>query len=532
MSAERYDVVIAGGGHNALLCGAYLARAGQRVLVLEANPQIGGNTSTEEMILPGFRFDTGSGAHVLFQASPTWRNKELDLERYGLHYYYPDPVLTMPFEDGNSLTMWRDIDHTVEEIAHFSAHDAQAYRKLISDYDAVKKHFGEDRYTPAGYGPSMDERLSALPDGALWMRRYRQSAFEVVKSLFEEQHVRTFILWLASLTAQPIDAPYTGILAYSIANGRQHNSWVTPAGGSVALPKALSSIIGEHQGCMLTGKQVTGLILEEGRCVGVRTADGDSFRGEKAVVSSIHIRHLVEMAPEEAWGPNFVEYVQGWQSGFTYFVAQYALSQPPLFEIDGSLQPVAAAGMAGSIDNLLQHMCSMRQGKLHQETPVLLVTCPSVPDPSRAPDGMHTLRLMATFPYDLKDGGPQRWDEIKEETAERNLNYLCHFVPNISEEVILGRQIDSPLDLERRNLHNWRGSCHGGEATPAQSGMMRPVPGWASHRMPIPGLYQTGATTHPGGSVSGGPGRNAAMVVLEDLGLTLADAIKGEGKDA
>ncbi len=113
--------------------------------------------------------------------------------------------------------------------------------------------------------------------------------------------------------------------------------------------------------------------------------------------------------------------------------------------------------------------------------------------------------------------------------AQRNLDYLRRFVSNLGDENILGSCIESPLDLERRNAHNWHGTCHGGELSPAQSGALRPVPGWASHRMPIPGLYQTGATTHPGGSVSAGPGRNAAWVILEDLGSSLEAVIAGKG---
>jgi phytoene dehydrogenase-like protein len=99
------------------------------------------------------------------------------------------------------------------------------------------------------------------------------------------------------------------------------------------------------------------------------------------------------------------------------------------------------------------------------------------------------------------------------------------YAPNLTDDVILASHVESPLDLERRNLHNYRGSCHGGDLSPAQSGGMRPVPGWASHRMPIKGLYQTGATTHPGGSVSAGPGRNAAWVMLDDLGLSFDEVI-------
>jgi phytoene dehydrogenase-like protein len=177
-------------------------------------------------------------------------------------------------------------------------------------------------------------------------------------------------------------------------------------------------------------------------------------------------------------------------------------------------------------------MSDFRRGLIHQDDPVLLVICSSAVDETRTPPGKHTLKVISFFPYDLADGRPERWDEIKAEAAERNLDYLRRFAPNLKPETILARHIESPLDLERFNAHNWHGSCHGGELSPAQSGAMRPVPGWASHRMPIPGLYQTGATTHPGGSVTGGPGRNAAWVLLEDLGLSLQATIAGKGGKA
>src|SRR5438067_4975300 len=113
--SEDYDVVIAGAGHNSLICGAYLAKAGLRVQVLEARGIVGGNTITEELTLPGFLHDSCSSAHALFQTSPTIRNNELDLDRYGLAYVRPDPVVTMPFEDGSSITQWQDIERTVAE---------------------------------------------------------------------------------------------------------------------------------------------------------------------------------------------------------------------------------------------------------------------------------------------------------------------------------------------------------------------------------------------------------------------------------
>jgi phytoene dehydrogenase-like protein len=524
---DQYDILVAGGGHNSLLCAAYLARAGLRVLVLEARDSVGGNASTEEMILPGFNFDTCSSAHVLFHGSPTMRNNELHLDQYGLRYLYPDPVVTVSFDDGESITMWRDINQTVKEIERFSKPDAQAYRQLIADYEAVKKIFGNYRYTPIGYGSTLDEALASLPDGAAWQRRNRQSALEVTKSLFTEEHVRAFILWLAFLPSQPIDEPFSGIQAYAIAYGRQTNGWSTPTSGSGALPKALVSLIEKHGGCVLTGQQVAKLLLENGRCVGVQTTNGEKYYAEKAVVSTIHIKHLVEMAPASTWGEIFTQGVDQWQPGFTYFVAHYALAEPPKYLVNGERLPCVAAGTVGSVDNLLRLMSDMRRGIIHLDTPVLLAVCPSIVDSSRAPQGKHTLKVMSIFPYDLKDGGPSRWDLIKQEIARQNLDYFRTLVSGLADEMILGELIESPLDLERRNLANWHGSCHGGASSPSQTGAMRPVPGWASHRMPIPGLYQTGSTTHPGGSVSGAPGRNAAWVILDDLGLSLKDSIAG-----
>jgi phytoene dehydrogenase-like protein len=149
---------------------------------------------------------------------------------------------------------------------------------------------------------------------------------------------------------------------------------------------------------------------------------------------------------------------------------------------------------------------------------------PTIADPSQAPVGRHILKVIGTQPYDLEEG-PAHWDKIKHQVADANLGFLRRFAPNLTDDKILASVVESPLDLERRNPHNWHGSCHGGAQNAAQAAALRPAPGWAQHRMPIPGLYQTGATTHPGGSISGGPGRNAAAVMLKDLGRSLDEVI-------
>src|SRR5919108_4129319 len=173
--SEKADIVVAGAGHNSLVTAAYAAKAGFEVLVVEARAVVGGNTATEELTLPGFLHDSCSTAHNLIQASPALR--ELRLEDYGLEYLRPDPVVHIPFPDGTSLTQWRDLERTCEEFARFSRHDAEAYRRMMSEYDEAKAAFGAYRYTPIGWGPSLQERLAALPDGNRWLRRQAESAW-------------------------------------------------------------------------------------------------------------------------------------------------------------------------------------------------------------------------------------------------------------------------------------------------------------------------------------------------------------------
>jgi phytoene dehydrogenase-like protein len=154
----------------------------------------------------------------------------------------------------------------------------------------------------------------------------------------------------------------------------------------------------------------------------------------------------------------------------------------------------------------------------------MFAACSSVADPSRAPEGQATLKVMTLAPYAL-DGDPGNWDEAKEAHADRLLEVLATRTEGYAMGEELGRLVESPLDLERRDRQLIGGSPIGGDTIPEQSGANRPVPGWSGYRMPVAGLYQTGASTHPGGGITGLSGRSAARVVLEDLGIQGGDAL-------
>jgi phytoene dehydrogenase-like protein len=182
---QTADVVVAGAGHNSLITAAYLARAGYECLVLDARAIPGGGAATEELLGPGYRIDSCSTGHTIIRVNPLLVNDELGLHaEYGLEYLEPDPVGHVAFPDGEQLTMWLDLDRTCDEIALFSRSDAEAYRRMIAEYEEVKGIFGRARMTPPGFGPLLEDMLLEHPRGRIWLRRNAISAWDVIRREF------------------------------------------------------------------------------------------------------------------------------------------------------------------------------------------------------------------------------------------------------------------------------------------------------------------------------------------------------------
>ncbi|MBO0775984.1 MAG: NAD(P)/FAD-dependent oxidoreductase [Actinobacteria bacterium] len=519
------DIVVAGAGHNSLIAACYLAKAGYRCLVLDARQIPGGGAATEELLLPGFLIDTCATGHTLIRVNPLLTSDELGLVAdYGLRYIDPDPVAHVAFPDGEHLTMWLDRDRTAAEIARFSAADATSYLRMLAEYDEVKSIFSGSQFTPVGFGPSLDARLAEHPRGRVWQRRRALSAWDIIRHEFSSRHVQAFMLWMAFQTNQPVDVPGSGVLAYSLIFGRQQRSWSILAGGSGRLTEALTGYLESHGGTVLCDKQVTSLVLDGGKCVGVETSDGEQYRAGTAVLSTIHVMHLRDMAPADAWPEEFHYAIDTYDVGVPGFGIYLATTAPPEFETAYGPVTAVSAGTVGWPEDVVRLSQDLRTGRFVSYVPWLLVATPTLVDPVRAPAGKHTVKVLSHQVYDLP-ADMSDWGAVKAEHADRQLAYLRTVAPRFTDEVILGRLVKSPADYERLNQHMVHGAFHGGDRGVAGSGALRPVPGWASHRMPIPGLYQTGGTTHPGGSITGAPGRNAAIVMLHDLGHDPAEVL-------
>jgi phytoene dehydrogenase-like protein len=313
-------------------------------------------------------------------------------------------------------------------------------------------------------------------------------------------------------TIQDPRRPGTGFLPSSLVAGRLSFGWSTPLGGSEALPKALIRKLESHGGRVVCSAEVAHVEVTGGRARTVRTVDGRRITARRAIVSSAHLAQLACMIEGASPPADLVRARETWRPGLSVFAVHAALRADLAFS--GTSGPVAAAAAGlGTTEGMVAQVDALHRGEPHARDPWLLVVNQTVVDPSRSSSGGATFKILTIAPYERSDG--QSWATTKDAFAEALVDLVRQRATGLDTADVIGLRAESPVDVHRHNPHNLGGSCHGGEFVTADG----IVPGWPSYTTSLPGLFVTGATTHPGGSVSGRPGRNAARAVLTELGI-------------
>ncbi|HEY9906388.1 MAG TPA: NAD(P)/FAD-dependent oxidoreductase [Thermosynechococcaceae cyanobacterium] len=536
---QDYDVVIIGAGHNGLVCAAYLLKAGYRVALLEKRSVPGGAATTEAVIpeLPDFKFNLCAIDHEFIHLGPVV--EELELTKHGLEYLFCDPVVFCPHPDGKYFLAYQSVEKTCQEIAQFSDRDARKYQEfteywqraigamipmfnappksvvdIAGNYDIAKIR---DLFSVIG---STDKTLD-------FIRTMLTSAEDLLNEWFDSEFLKAPLARLAAELGAPPSQKMLGIGAIMMAM-RHDPGMARPKGGTGALVQALLNLIKSLGGEVFTDRHVEKILIDDkGRAAGVRVRGGEEYRASKGVISNIDaqrvFQHLVDPIDADAADPNLRERLERRivNNNETILKVDLAMNQPLRFEHHNHRDEylIGSVLIADSVKHVEVAHSDPAIGKIPDANPSLYVVQPTMRDPSMAPPGMHTVWIEFFAPYKIDglEGTGQHgtgWtDELKNQVADRVVDKLAEYAPNVKSATI-GRRVESPAELGER-LGTVNGNYYHIDMTLDQMVFFRPLPELANYKTPIGGLFLTGAGTHPGGSISGMPGRNCARVFLQ-----------------
>ena len=524
MTAADHDAVVIGAGHNGLACACYLAKAGLRVVVVEAYEAVGGMTLTEELTLPGFHSDVHASGYQLANFSPA--PHELDLASHGLELIEPEVAWAHAFSDGDSIAIGGDLDRAVDAVARYSPGDAEAVRGLFERYRAERAGVIASFFSPP---PSFAEAAAAMESQPGGLDRYRESLQSMrawCAQTFEDERTRCLFGAFAPFVGHGPDDAGGAEIAWLFASVLQAEGNKLVRGGMNQVTRAMAAYLESRGGEVRTGATVERITVDGGRATGVRLAGGEEIAAGRLVAASVDPRQLVvTLLGAEVVGTEIAAKAERIEWGDSVLVIYLALDGPVSYAAGAEADRAAHVHLtAPSIDSMATAIDQARAGRL-PEAPVIVAWNDSTIDPSRAPPGKALKKLVVLgVPYEITgdatgDVAVGHWDEVAARYADHVLAFVDElYLPGLRER-ILARAVHSPVDLERKLSSSVRGTIPHGAMVPHQSGFMRPIPELAHYRTPVPNVYLCGSGTHPGAGVSMASGRNAAEVIYSDLGL-------------
>ena len=524
---KRYDAVLVGAGHNALVAAAYLARAGRSVLVLERRPLVGGAAVTEE-VFPGFKFSVFSYVVSLLRPEII---RDLELPRHGLQIL-PLESTIVPLEGGDYLGLWSDPDQSRRELARHSPKDAEAsqvFGRLMQHMAmAVKPILGMVPPDPASLAPS---DLRGMLRFAGHFRSLGAERFHALYKLMTMSSADYLDEWFeldplkATKAASGIIGTFLGPRSPGSAYVLLHHymgeidgafrAWGFQKGGTGAISEAIASAAREAGAEIRTGAAVARVRVRNGRATGVVLESGEELEAPLVVSGLDPRRTFLDLVEPGLLPDEVVEAVGRFKFRGSSGKVNLALSELPDFTCLPGAGPHlrGAISISPSLDYLERAYDDAKYGEFSRH-PYMDIVIPSMIDPGMAPPGKHVMSIFVQYaPYRLNGG----WTDARREAfGDAVVDTVARHAPNL-KRAIIGRQVLSPADIERITGLS-EGNIFQGELALHQLFFMRPLPAWGRYRTPIRGYWQCGAGTHPGGGIMGASGRLAALEILKGRG--------------
>ena len=521
--STRWDEVVIGGGHNGLVCAAYLARAGRKVLVLERRDVLGGAAVSEE-VFPGFTFSVASYVVSLFRPRII---QELELTKYGYHVI-PMDCAFQPLHDDHGIARWEDSERTRIEIGRYSNHDAENYPKFKQTMTRLGRVAAQiiDRPAPTGVNP---QSLRTLTDLFRTVRGVEKHEFQQLVRLLTLSAVDFLDTWFESdilkapLAASGIIGTFQGIRSPGTAYVLLHHymgeidgafrSWGFARGGTGSVSAACARAAEAHGAIIRTNCQVDKVLVSNNRATGVVLSNGDVINARRIVSNLDPRRTLMGLVGESHLPENVVASLARFKYRGSSGKVNLALNGLPDFTcrpgIGDHLRGDIA--IAPNVDYLERAFDEAKYGSFSSR-PFINIVIPSLTDPIIAPPGKHVMSCFVQYaPYELTEG-PEAWESQREAFGKTVLDTLEEFAPGLRNH-IEHMQVLTPLDLERK-FGLTEGNIFHGELSLNQLLFQRPAWGMARYQSPIRNLWMCGSGTHPGGGVMGASGELAAKTLL------------------
>ncbi|MFI4998252.1 MAG: phytoene desaturase family protein [Reyranellales bacterium] len=528
MTANRYDAIVVGGGHNGLVAAAYLGRAGLRTLVVEASPRLGGPAATLEF-MPGY-FTTIANSPGSLEPKIV---SDLELERYGLTFVRPDPTLVQPLDVGKLYVGWRDPKRNQAQLEAFAPGEAQRYDAFFVYLQRFADRLGISIFEPPPTLQHLVRNLTRLEDQEAFSRIFFGNIRDLMDEFELAPETQALIAPLAVVGGQvapstpgsPFNLMMRPLSLASLRDGGSQDPRLIPLRGSTGLPvggmgaiiDALRTSLLAHGGNVLTGKPVTSILTNGEKVRGVVTADGEEFEAP-VVISALSPYTTVASLVDDTsgWGDLRPKMKRKPMRGRAFKVV-LALDGVPRYAAaasDAEAANLASAQfrIAPSLDYIEEAHTDMLLGRLSHK-PVIWGLCPSMTSPVLAPAGKHVLSLnVGNAPYRLREG---TWEQQRDVFAKRAIAKLAEYMPTLPDLITDYRVID-PTQFEREFGLVEANITHG-DTLPFNMFWMRPMAGLHAYRTPTRGLYLSGNGTWPGNYISGISGHNASQAVLRDL---------------